>query len=373
MRILLLSHNLTNGGAERVASLWANGFSKKGHNVFFVVSCRKDCCQTYQLNSNVIRENIYNSIFNRLYRWFGFDFLYVYRLSRIIKRVKPHVIIGITAKRSELARKAIGEMKIPIINTEHNALELPDYVDSNRKKDLKNRSFKFGRYDYMTVLTSADFICLKDLSTPHSVLPNPLTYKPILKLPAKEKIILAAGRLNVWWIKGFDVLIKAWGKISSEFPDWKLQIAGNDHNGAREKLKKIAVENGVERQIEFLGFQNDMLPIYRRSSIFVLSSRIEGFGMVLIEAMSQGCAPIACDYKGRQREIIVDNSQGIICPVDDVEALAFAIKKMIINDDYRKMVQQNAIERSKYYSLDNTIKRWDLIFEELGLNSRYCK
>ena len=56
--------------------------------------------------------------------------------------------------------------------------------------------------------------------------------------------------------------------------------------------------------IEFLGFQKDMESLYKKSEIFVLSSRYEGFGLVLIEAMSQGCAPVACDYKGRQREIL---------------------------------------------------------------------
>ncbi len=370
---MLLTHSLTNGGAERVASLWAKGFSMKGHEVFFVLCCKKNICQTYSLPIDVKKTNIYNSFFNKIYRWFGIDFFYVFRLSRIIKKVRPDVIIGVTTKRSEWARKSIGKMKIPIINTEHNALELPDYADNIRKINLRNRFVKYGLYDYNTVLTLSDIKCLKNVSTSLSVLPNPLTYSPIQKCPAKEKIILAAGRLNVWHIKGFDLLIKAWGKISDEFPDWRLQIAGGDRNGAQNFLQGIAKECGVSDQIDFLGFQNDILPIYQRSSIFVLSSRYEGFGMVLIEAMSQGCAPVVCDYKGRQREIIVDNSQGIICPVDDVEALAFAIKKMIINDDYRKMVQQNAIERSKYYSLDNTIKRWDLIFEELGLNRRYCK
>ena len=93
--------------------------------------------------------------------------------------------------------------------------------------------------------------------------------------------------------------------------------------------------------------------------------------------MSQGCAPVACDYKGRQREIIGDPPKsslnmedfqkdgieicenGILCEPDNVEALAKALEKMIVDDKYRNHVQKNAINRSKYYTLDNTITRWE--------------
>ena len=96
-----------------------------------------------------------------------------------------------------------------------------------------------------------------------------------------------------------------------------------------------------------------------------MSSRYEGFGMVLIEAMSQGCACIACDYKGRQSEIIQNDSQGIICPVEDVDSLASAIERMILDKSYREKCQYNAIERSKFYSLDNTMDRWETIINNI--------
>ena len=92
--------------------------------------------------------------------------------------------------------------------------------------------------------------------------------------------------------------------------------------------------------------------------------------------MSQGCAPIACDYKGRQAEILSPSGDerrktkdektgieitenGILCEPDDVEALASALKKMIEDEKYRKQVQQNAVERSKYYDMKHTMDRWE--------------
>ena len=105
--------------------------------------------------------------------------------------------------------------------------------------------------------------------------------------------------------------------------------------------------------------------MYQRSSIFILSSRYEGFGMVLIEAMSQGCACIACDYNGRQREIIQNNDEGVICEPDNEEELASAIKSLIDNRNLRKNVQEGGIARSYNYSLDSIMKRWEIIINKL--------
>ena len=223
------------------------------------------------------------------------------------------------------------------------------------------------RYDHVTVLTNADKLCVNKVLSNVSVLPNPLVYTPISHLPNKEKIILAAGRLDAWHVKGFDLLIKAWSKLSKNYSEWKLQIAGNSKGLGKEYLQSIASELNLGSQLEFIGYQNDMLPVYRRASVFVLSSRYEGFGMVLIEAMSQGCASIACDYKGRQREIITSNQEGVICPADDIDSLANAMQAVISNEEYMNKLQLNAIERSKYFSLDNTMDRWESIFKKVGV------
>ena len=106
---------------------------------------------------------------------------------------------------------------------------------------------------------------------------------------------------------------------------------------------------------------------------------------MLIEAMSQGCAPVACDYKGRQREIINPSSvlpqgeeeqsaavsefcvcdNGILCEPDNAEQLAAAIARMISDDNYRMSVQQNAISRSRYYSIENTVDRWEQLLNKV--------
>ena len=96
--------------------------------------------------------------------------------------------------------------------------------------------------------------------------------------------------------------------------------------------------------------------------------------------MSQGCACVACDYKGRQRVIFEELKNerveelksggyevcenGILCEPDNVEALASSINKMTSDDDYRESIRKNAINRSKYYSLENTIRRWEVLLNQ---------
>lgn len=255
-------------------------------------------------------------------------------------------------------------------------------------------------------------------------MPNPLFLTPIKEIPHKDKTVLAAGRIDDWHYKGFDILIKSWKKIQDlndnvndddNLRDWWLKIAGAGNQESFEYLMNLLPdgnwihnENDNENEnwfwrsekyhIEFLGFQKDMESLYKKSEIFVLSSRYEGFGLVLIEAMSQGCAPIACDYKGRQREILEDTQPnpphvgrepdcaesniyksslnrediggssvcGILCEPDNADGLANAIQKMISDEDYRKNVQQNAVNRSKFYNLENIIPMWEELLDKVS-------
>jgi len=298
-------------------------------------------------------------------------------------------------------------LNIPVIMTEHNSFERPASAPMSFRKKL----FKFWinkLYKHITVLTPADKQYIGNRLKNIEVMPNPLFLKPVKVIPSKDKTALAAGRVDDWHYKGFDVLIKSWKKIQDfndnvnvddNLRDWWLKIAGAGNTNSLNYLKPlltdadwVQTEGGWKSEkyhIEFLGFQKDMESLYKKSEIFILSSRYEGFGLVLIEAMSQGCAPIACDFKGRQREILcpegVSSSKfirhdssassqdsvfevcenGILCEPDNVDELADAIQKMLIDNDYRKTCQQKAIERSKFYSLDNIISRWEDLLKNI--------
>lgn len=371
MKIAIIVSKLTGGGAERVAALWATGFARRGHEVSLIVYSKAKSEISYEVPRNIKIYSLGANINHRKLRALCNILKFFIksrknRLGTILHEIRPDMIIGVIHPWAWDAYNVTRDMNVRIVNTEHNSFERP--VNIPMSTDVEKQKFEINKsFDHVTVLTQADKNVIGNRLNNVSVLPNPLSFNPVVEISEKKNVILASGRLDVWETKGFDLLIKAFGQICVQHSSWVLQIAGTGKRTSLRYLQELAEECNIpKKQIEFLGFRDDMKLLYQRSSIFVLSSRCEGFGMVLIEAMSQGCACIACDYKGRQSEIIEDETQGILCPTDDVESLAKAIEKMIKDEQYRKLCQHNAIERSKYYSLDKTIDRWENIFNKIN-------
>lgn len=394
MKICIVCGRLCYGGAERVAVMWANGFHRRGHEVMVVTNLNDPI--TYSLDGGIKVRQLTGPNGNKLKKW-AYS---VPNLRRYIKEFTPDVVIGVLSTCSLVAWMATRGLGIPVIATEHDSFERPLSAPMSRwerfTKFILNRLYR-----QVTVLTEADYRVIGKRLSNVTVMPNPLALSPIDTIPQKQRVILAAGRVDVWHCKGFDVLMRSLassviledmnGKPAPlaelmRRGGWKLQIAGVwREDSSKEYLLGIAREHGVDDLVEFLGFVDDMQSLYQRSSVFVLSSRYEGFGLVLIEAMSQGCAPVACDYKGRQREIINPSSvlpqreeeqsaavsefcvcdNGILCEPDNAEQLAAAIARMISDDKYRVSVQQNAIARSRYYSIENTVDRWEQLLNSL--------
>lgn len=363
MKILIISPSLNHGGAERVAALWATGFAKQGDEVWLATNQNDKV--VYEPDPRVEILKLYPDGWGKYAKYFGA----VGILRGYLKKLRPDVIIGIQNMDSLLGWLASRGLHIPVIKTEHNAFDWPENVADLSPRQLREKRFvKFHMnklYSAVTLLTEADRRVIGKRLKRVFVLPNPLAMDPVDVLPKKEKIILAAGRMNAWWYKGFDVLIAAWAMIAKKHPDWKLQVAGDGWKEPTERVHEMARKSGAGDQIEFLGFRKDIVELYRRSAIFVLSSRYEGFGMVLIEAMSQGCAPVACDFRGRQREIVMSDKEGQVCPPDDPKALAEAMERLIEDDGYRQSVQQAAVERSKYYMVDKCMERWEPILAQI--------
>lgn len=437
MKIFIVSSNLFKGGAEHVGVLLANGFAEKGHSVYLLSDTNLPVA--YVIGDKVHVKGVFPRTANKLEKWMRS----VGYIRREVKDIRPDVVIGIAETCSLVSKLACVGMNFHVIYTAHNSFERPETAPMGRWN--KMAKFWLGRfYSKVTALTDADKVFIGKRLKNVSVMPNPLGLRPVHEIPHKQNAILAVGRLDGWHVKGFDVLIKSFAKLlngskvaepRSKFKSndiafkireegWKLQIAGTGSEESLNYLKQLCKENGVESFVEFLGFKKDVEKLYQDASIFVLSSRYEGFGLVLIEAMSQGCACIACDYKGRQREIIAPNegecldsslkfqdssvdgqkesediyvpnskiSQkqeiaeepqtrnlkpetrnlpveaceiGILCEPDNVEALSDAMTKMIMDEKYRESTRQNAIERSKYYSIDRTMDRWEQLLNQL--------
>lgn len=376
MKIFIICSYLGYGGAEHVAVMLANGLCNK-HQIILITNLNREV--TYKINPKVTLLNWSGDNTNKTKRLF----YEIKNLRGYVKEFKPDVILGIMYKCSLYGKLASIGTGIPVIQTEHNSFERP----SSAPMSSKDKFFKFyvnKIFEAVTVLTEADKKSIDNRLKNVYVMPNPLALQPAESVPQKKKIILSSGRLDSWHVKGFDLLFQAWSKIEKKHPDWDLQVAGwGSKQSTIDFVQQLAKDAGCVNRIQLLGFREDIVNLYKESSIFVLSSRYEGFGLVLIEAMSQGCACVACDYKGRQREILSPlqgdslkvngysdhglevTENGILCEPENVEALAMAMDKMISDEELRRKIQENGIERSKYYSIDNTIARWEALINKV--------
>ena len=370
MKIVICIHSLGNGGAERVSALWAEGFLRKGSEVHLVTTMRDENIEYVKPENNYVlpKEVEIHDLSapgNALLRYIR----KIVNLRRLLRCVHPDVAIAVLMPWDFWLLIASFGLKIPVVNTEHDSFERPKSAPMSKRqwfhKFVLNHFFRG-----VTVLNEADRkVAGKSFSNMY-VMPNPLSFNPLDEVPKKEKVIFAAGRLDCWHYKGFDKLLMAWGAIAYKHKEWKLYIAGAGAKKDVDFLSDIAKSFNVLDQVKFLGFQRNIVSFFKKSEIFVLSSRYEGFGLVLIEAMSQGCACLACDYKGRQREIITNDNEGLLCQPDDEKALAEGLELLISDEALRHKLQQNAIERSKFYMVDKVIERWYNLFEKLSIK---CK
>ena len=113
------------------------------------------------------------------------------------------------------------------------------------------------------------------------------------------------------------------------------------------------------------GAVKDISAEYRKSSIFVLSSRFEGFGLVLAEAMSSGLASVAFACPCGPKDIIKDGEDGILCQNGNTDELALGICRLIENENERKEMGRKALQNIKRYNIDNIMRQWDCLFKEI--------
>ena len=368
-KILIIVHALTGGGAERVAASWANGLSALGHDITILTNTKLP--QTYFINkkvnivsNNPIFRNNNNILKKIISRLFG-NIININIIKKYINQTNADVVINVLYHQTYplLFSKFISHSSPKLIMTDHNAYERPT-GNKMKYKQRRNKFFDNKFFDKVTVLTHRDKEILDKRGFNNvEVLHNPLFLEPVKEIPPKEKIVLAVGRINDWHYKGFDLLIKAWNDVYPEHNEWKLRIVGH---GSKENIEMLRSLSHYPESVEILPYTTNIVEEYSKAAIFVLSSRYEGWGLVLTEAMSQGCACIACDYKGRQAEIIQDGVNGLLCEVDNCNEIAKKIKLLISNKVLRLKLAENAIRSLDQFSEIEVAKKMEYIINQLN-------
>ena len=188
---------------------------------------------------------------------------------------------------------------------------------------------------------------------------NPLESLEVSDLLQKK--VISVGKLDPQ--KGYDLLIESWKIVSNKHPDWVLEIYGQGE--WEEKLKSRSKELQLESSFFLCGLTDDVQTKYLNSSIYVMSSRYEGFGMVLVESMSCGLPVVSFDCEYGPSEIITNEVDGFLVEPNNIQSLADKICVLIENDTLRKEMGNNALSSVKRFDKENVMSRWVSLFESM--------
>ena len=178
-----------------------------------------------------------------------------------------------------------------------------------------------------------------------------------------EKVVVAAGQLKR--NKGFDRLIDAWSHVVQAHPDWRLRIFGMGplHSQLEEQIQRL----GLASSVRLMGYSHQLQVEMAASSMFVLSSRAEGFGMVLVEAMSCGLPVVSFDCPAGPRSIIDSGVDGFLVPNGDIDGLAERIIQLIdIGPEGRRGYGDAALQSARRSSQPVIASRWEHLLDELA-------
>ena len=352
VKVLLVNNQFSIGGAARVATTQCNELKKLGVDLS-VITDNINWPIDYCLDRNIPIYSIsINPKASGKLQKISKAIKCIRDIRKYIKEVRPDIIVTIQSDmyvRTLLAK--IG-LKIPLI--------VADHTSFTRKQDAITNFTRYHLHKYadgISILTHKDEKILGTKYQQKRVIYNPLTFDVYEGGGIRKKNILCVGRLDVWKVKGFDIILNIWAKIEKEYSDWQLEIAGAGCQDSINELKSQILKFGLESRVTLLGQVNNMESLYRHSSIFALPSRMEGFPMALLEAMSQGCACVAYEVGGSTREML-NNECGIIVPDGDNESFQRCLSKLMNDVTIRESFGEKAAIKSREFAKETFAKNW---------------
>ncbi len=231
-------------------------------------------------------------------------------------------------------------------------------------KDLRQG---FARMDVLSVLTSGDLAdYTRELAgAPVRVVQIPNAVPPLddgAPAPLDAPLVIAAGRLTPQ--KGFDLLIRAWEPLARRHPEWRLRIHGSGKD--RDALQAQIDAAGLGGAITLAGPTKHLGAAFAQASLFVLSSRFEGFGMVLVEAMGKGLPVVAFDCPRGPADIVTPGHDGLLVAAQDVAGLTAALEQLMTDPARRRAYGEAALGTAQAYLPAEIGARWEALLEELS-------
>lgn len=364
------------GGVERVLSLKANYFAEQlGYDITIILTEGKGCPLFYPLsdkvkviNLNIGFEELWNcSFIKKVILYLRKQQLFRKKLKAALMRIHPDFTISLLRREINFitdindGSKKIGELHVNRANYRNF-----EASDSNLLKSIfakfwmHNLVGHLSKLDKFVVLTEEDKRQWLELNNIISI-PDPLTFYPEQVSSLKNKRVIAVGRYV--YQKGFDLLLKVWSIIEKRYPDWELVIFGS---GNREPYECLMNELSIDgSRCHLNGPSSNIQQEYMNSSIFAFTSRFEGFGMVLVEAMSCGLPVISFDCPCGPHDIITDDEDGLLVQNGNVSAYVHKLSLLMDDASLRQRMSTAGRKNVERFKMEHIGDSWKKLFEGL--------
>ena len=367
------------GGVERIVSYKASYFAEQmGYDVTIIVTEGQGRACYFPLSDKVKVVN-FELGFEELWRASFVKKVYLYlnkqrQYKRLLKaellRIRPDFTISMLRREINFlidipdGSKKIGELHVNRANYRN--------FEANDSNGLKRLFAKFWmrslvgklkRLDQLVVLTDKSKASWPELSNV-TVIPDPITIEvksEEVKSEKCSKSVITIGRYA--YQKGYDLLLQAWAEVEKHYPDWTLEIFGQgDQTDYRQLMSDLGMDSN---RCHLNGPVEDVVKAYQNSTLFVLSSRFEGFGLVLVEAMACGLPVVSFDCPAGPDEIITDGVDGLLVPSGDVHALAEKLMTLMADEDLRQRLGKQARKTAQRYDMTSIANQWTALFERV--------
>ncbi|GAA0816971.1 stealth conserved region 3 domain-containing protein [Spirilliplanes yamanashiensis] len=247
--------------------------------------------------------------------------------------------------------------RVVVVHQEHRVAEL-------RRTSGDPYAIYAARMDAIAVLSerTRDWfgVRLGEAAPRLAVIPNAVEsgYRP--RSSRMNRTIMMAGRFTAE--KQFDHAVSAFAQLVPDHPDWRLRIFGD---GLRASVERQIAMLRMGEHVELMGTSFSLDQEWSKASIALLTSRVESFGLTLIEAMGAGVPSVAYDCPNGPREIIADGVTGFLVPPDSIDELAAGLRKLIEDDELRHDMGNRALKAVERYSVDAVMPQWEALYTEL--------
>ncbi len=378
MKIVYIYPALTTiGGADRIITDKANYFADfYDYDVHIITAHQNGVSPFFKLSNKVTHIDLdVNFLIQYKYSFFKRAIVYYYLLRKYKKRLSEklmkiradYVITTISRDIDFIHTIPDGSIKIAEAHAPKKYLRnlhmmqeksLPYRIAGKIwEKKLERAAVKF---DAFVVLTKQDAESWKNVRS-CEVIPNPLPFLPTEQSSCEARKVISVGRL--YHEKGYERLIEIWSKVALNYPGWCLEIYGNGE--LEGKLRSMINDKKLDNSIFIKSPVKDIEEKYLNSSVYVMTSHFEGFGMVLLEAMACGLPVIAFDCPVGPANIINDSIDGFLIDNGDIDSYSDKLRMLLQSHELRVNMGTEARENVKRFSKEKIMGDWQNLFTKL--------